>query len=598
MKEFLLDIINFFHKNKNKIFYFSLFFLILFATLIRVLYISETIEWMDDVRDLMVVKYLVDWKDGFFVSPLASQGYSLLNNTPVYFWILSVFYMISGNLLGGTIFFFVLLGIATILLNFLWAKELAGKKVAFFVALFSTISIIFVKSSRSILQPYLNNFIFSLFLFSFIFSIKKKNSLTLILSTFLIFLAVTVHLSFLAIVPIVFIVQVVVLRKISKNDKDFLLSLIWYLVFLLFLSLVYLYLSDLTMSFSPFRYFLEMRKYSRDVPTAEISFSPLFLFFKYLTESNYAIFSLIFFFLLIIEIIIIKKGKSNVIKENNLSFYSLLFIFLILLSFIFIKIYFPFFYFFPFYSIFFFLLAVIIDEIFYIDKLIFIFVSLLVTQILFRGSYRYFLDIDWSLGDNRTSDFFYTAKDLSSKINSDIEENNYENFIINTSRVMYEAPDMTSMVFDWDNLSFYYFLEEMNNKKYLKLVNSYSFSENKSSINNFLIGYDSEMTPDVIYFSCIVRDAKLLRDTNISYLNKNYCLQPYLKFIEDCYDLKSSEIETQLMFSDLDYDLPAPLILYKLTIPKKEMNLQCLSYHDYVEKHKSLIPQAFPWDLK
>lgn len=555
------------------------------ATILRVFYIDKTIDWMDDVRDLMVVRYIIDFKGSLFVRPLASQGFDILQNTPVYYWILTVFYLITSSLHWGILSFFVLAGVGTVFINYLWAKEIAGKKVALLLAFFSAISIVFIESSRNILQPYLNNFIYSLSIYSLVLFYKNNKFVYLINFLILLFLTLFIHLSFVTVIP-VFVVSCFFLIKIkSKNKKEAVSRILWFLFCLLLLS--YIYLTSSVNSFgTDFFNFIDYLNKGDEIYSYQV-----LTFFSYLTNFNYRLLGPLFFMIIAFYIAIVFFGESRLINKRNHIFYILVLTFFVMTFYALGRLDFPFFYFFPFYSLFFFFLSSMLVELFFIESSL-AFLTLIFSVYMFSMStYKYVTDVFWMVKTDNSRDFHQQAEYLSKEISNDLKANYYSNFVINTNRIMYEAKTYVNLIADWDVLGFYYFLEDLNQEKYLNLVDSMIVPGQKRSINNFLVNYQDEETPDVIYFSCIIRDYSLLQRTNLNYLNEAYCLNPYLKFIEACY--QPENLTYELMFSEIGKKYPSPYILYKINFDKKEMNNQCLSYFDYMIFNKDLIPEAF-----
>ena len=238
----------FFKQNKKKLSMFFLLMILFLATLLWTFYLEKTIDWMDDIRDLMVVKYIFLFKENLFVRPLASQGFDILSNTPVYYWILTFFYFLTSTFTHGVLFLFILAGVGTVLVNYLWAKELLGKRVALLLAFFSAVSIVFIESSRNILQPYLNNLIYSLLIYFLVLFYKKNKFSYLISSLSLLFLTVCIHLSFLAVIPFFILSYLLLIKLKSDNKKQFLVRFLWFVFFCLFFTFLYLFLSDNNLS--------------------------------------------------------------------------------------------------------------------------------------------------------------------------------------------------------------------------------------------------------------------------------------------------------------------------------------------------------------
>ena len=569
-----------FKENKKKLSICFLLVILFLATLLRTFYLEKTIDWMDDIRDLMVVKYIFLFKENIFVRPLASQGFDILSNTPVYYWILTFFYSLSSSFTHGVLFFFVLAGVVTVLVNYLWAKELLGKKVALLLAFFSSVSIVFIESSRNILQPYLNNLIYSLLIYFLVLFYKSNKFSYLISSLSLLFLTLFIHLSFLAVIPFFILSYLILIKLKSDNKKQFVLRFLWFVFFCLFFVFLYLFLSENNLS-NVFHYFNSISENN------SFYFSPSqsFVFFHFLLKENHVLWGMIFFLLFIFYLFFVFFGKSKLVKKNNIIFYILMMIFLSVSLFALVAIDFPFFYFFPFYSLFFFCLSVIIVELAYSNKLISLFIFILLTILFSLKTHKYVTDVFWMLKADDSRDFYRQSKVLSEKINQDLMKNNYSDFVINSNRISYEGI-FNSQLADWDILGFYYFLEDFNDKKYLDLVESIYKKGERRSINNFLINYQSTETPDVIYFACVIRDYELLQRTDLQYLDENYCLGPYWDFINGCY--RPANLTYELLFSEIGQEYPSPYVLYKLNFDKQEMNNACLSYFDYLVNHDDI----------
>lgn len=222
--------------NHKFVIYLLLFLIFAYGTYLRTINLENTAAWFGDSgRDVLVAKHLAEYREGFLVAPHASRGNGLIKNTPFYFWILGLSWLISGSE-DGVIFLFSLFGAVNIILAFLIFKQFCSDYRALFFAYLVSISSVLINFSRNIWQPNLLPFFQ---LASILFYIKGlKKNWYFYLSTQFAFLALHIHFSYL---PILLATLLLVIRILFKKKEK-----IKMLLFLLLVSIncfVWLFLS-------------------------------------------------------------------------------------------------------------------------------------------------------------------------------------------------------------------------------------------------------------------------------------------------------------------------------------------------------------------
>lgn len=232
-------------KIKNwKYIHIVILLLILFPGALLRLYRLEGSMWDygDSGRDVLVAKHIVEHHEIFLVRPAVGGAYDFLKNSPLYYYILAFFWLITRSP-GGIALFFSILGITSIFCIYLITSALFNKNAGLIAACLTAFSCHMTRYSRSIFQPFLFPLFLCFTLMFLIASLKKKSPLLLFLSVFFFFVSLQIHYSALLILP-VFVMWSVYSFKITcwEKSEKFLLLLL-FAEYSLALSLLYLFLT-------------------------------------------------------------------------------------------------------------------------------------------------------------------------------------------------------------------------------------------------------------------------------------------------------------------------------------------------------------------
>lgn len=171
----------------------------------------------DSGRDLLVAKHMASYGENLLVTPDAAGGFTYLNNTPFYFWLLALFYLITGSV-EGVIIVYALASCLVIILAYLFSKQIFKNWSALFLPYFLSISSIFISYSKYIWQPHLLP-LFQILSLLFLVKGNQAQKKYLFWSLQIAFLAFYLHLSYLAflIITFIFIVFKLIKWKLIKD---------------------------------------------------------------------------------------------------------------------------------------------------------------------------------------------------------------------------------------------------------------------------------------------------------------------------------------------------------------------------------------------
>jgi len=189
----------------------------------------------DSGRDVLVAKHIATYKENFLVAPDANGGMGVLNNSPIYYWLIAIPWLISGSE-KGVILFFCLIGTSNIILAFILSKQISNNKLALIFPYFVAISNVFIVFSKNVWQPHLLPFVQMI---SIIFLIKgiKNNKKFLFWSVQFSFFATHIHLSYLPLLFITVLFIGIYFLKIKKYKNFFKLLLLAFFNTILWLKL-------------------------------------------------------------------------------------------------------------------------------------------------------------------------------------------------------------------------------------------------------------------------------------------------------------------------------------------------------------------------
>lgn len=228
-------------KNNSTICVF-LFFITLLSIFFRVYNVENSTRVFSDTgRDLLVAKKIV--KDSEIINPYLHSS-SGLNNTPVYYWLVSILWLITDSIQGTIILNAMIIAIVSPFIFFLIGKEIYSKYFGIFLAFYFSIQPYFVERSRWVWQP--NSLILIAPILFLLFikiykNLKNYNSFNLALYFLIGFLMINVHIS-----SIVYFwyLSLVLLIKSVKNKQYKLSVLISFLTLILTSTIAILSKSD------------------------------------------------------------------------------------------------------------------------------------------------------------------------------------------------------------------------------------------------------------------------------------------------------------------------------------------------------------------
>jgi len=184
----------------------------------------------DQARDFLIIKKILLEGKFTLIGPslgIADGAYL----PPFYYYLTAPFLLLSRFHLWGPDFFSVLIGLGGVIVFYLLAKEMFGKKPAFLASLFYTLNPYMIQASRHIRNPHLLPLFLLLFAFYVLKFLENKKVFFLYFST--IFLAISVSLHITA---IVFLPVLVYLFFIQLKRKSSLSILISVMIFFLFFA--------------------------------------------------------------------------------------------------------------------------------------------------------------------------------------------------------------------------------------------------------------------------------------------------------------------------------------------------------------------------
>lgn len=188
-----------FYLNQPRISNLLLAILLLVGFILR-LYKLETADgWlysMDVSKDILVGEHIVKYKEFTLAAPCAVGGQGFLKNSPLHYYLMAFFWLLTGSPVG-VLFCGVVLGVITIYLSFLIGKELESRSLGLLFALFFTFNDMLIVFSSLTIQPFYLSF-FTVLTIYLLLKFRKNNKIGLLcLAVLSIWLGLNLHYSFL-----------------------------------------------------------------------------------------------------------------------------------------------------------------------------------------------------------------------------------------------------------------------------------------------------------------------------------------------------------------------------------------------------------------
>ncbi len=171
--------------------------ILLVGLFLRVYRFSDFMEIDGDhARDILVAKHIVEFDEGFRTAPYAFGAGGLINNSPVFYWILAGMWLVSRSALGMGMFF-ALTNAAAIGLAYGAGLLMGGIRTGLIFSFFIGISSLLIRDAHGICQTCFMpvNTLISLF-FMALFALKSSHWSMIAFVTSL-FFGVHIHQSFL-----------------------------------------------------------------------------------------------------------------------------------------------------------------------------------------------------------------------------------------------------------------------------------------------------------------------------------------------------------------------------------------------------------------
>lgn len=205
----------------NKSIKFILILILLLAAFLRFFRLETFTNWLSDdsARDVLVAKHM-SMGEIIGIRPYAAHGLGLINNSPLYYYMLSFLWTISRNpIIMASIF--AIFGILTVYLGFKLGDILIDKNFGLLVAFLLSISFVMVRFSRSIYQANLMPLWLLLFLVAMVKSLKNKSLVWLFLTELVLLFGLHLHYSVFWILPFGLVGLVFGFNNLNRKQKNF-----------------------------------------------------------------------------------------------------------------------------------------------------------------------------------------------------------------------------------------------------------------------------------------------------------------------------------------------------------------------------------------
>lgn len=206
---------------KNQIIFVLLFFILVLGGFLRLYKIRDYMTFLgDEGRDVLVVRHFITNFDVPFIGPTASVGGFFLG--PIYYYFMTPALLLSRMDPVGPSIMVALFGIATILLIFLFGKELFTIRVGMVASLFYAISPLVIAQSRSSWNPNIVPFFSLLMMYALWKSVQTKKSLWFLVVGVCFGIGVQLHYLYFFLSPVILTYLLFYYRS-KKYLKNYLL---------------------------------------------------------------------------------------------------------------------------------------------------------------------------------------------------------------------------------------------------------------------------------------------------------------------------------------------------------------------------------------
>lgn len=189
--------------------------IVIIGIFLRFYRVFDFLSWNDDSgRDLLVAKHIVEYGGSWRLSP-PPAGTTLIANTPLYYWIISILYFFTRSVAAVLVFSMVMNTLA-IVGAYIVGKLLKSTFVALSFSACISFGYIFILPAKTILQPNIINAIVVACLILYLFLHNRQSVFVGLLLITMMFAGIAIHLSFL---PPFVCLTLAILYEIIRSDK-------------------------------------------------------------------------------------------------------------------------------------------------------------------------------------------------------------------------------------------------------------------------------------------------------------------------------------------------------------------------------------------
>ena len=154
----------------------------------------------DESRDMLVANHIFQYRENIQRGPLAAGGLNFLQNSPVYYYLITVLWIIFPEP-TKFMYLWAFLMSSQIIVAYLLGQELGDKTTGIIAAIVFAIQSQLIYQSQELLQPHLLPLFSTLLLLIFIKSVRHKKLLYIYWSIFLLFFPLHIHYGSLLLIP-------------------------------------------------------------------------------------------------------------------------------------------------------------------------------------------------------------------------------------------------------------------------------------------------------------------------------------------------------------------------------------------------------------
>ncbi len=482
----------------NRIFTISIFIVFIWGLLLRITTVLNNAGWYGDVsRDLLIAKHITKFKEFTNAAPYNGSSFKVLKNSPLYFYIVALFWTLGKSHLGSVMVHAVLSSINIIVIALITYNLLKNKVWTFVTSFIVAKAGILVYFSTAIFQPHLLPLISNLAILFWIIAYQNKSLKYLYFSLLFLLLGLNIHYSQILLLPGFGILTLITLKSIHKHKKS-LAEIILFLLsqLILFSTWLYFVLDDYPSQ--KIASFFKLNTQSARVSAFEI-----------ITHLNEALFALntsgliVFYALLLLataSLIAFQRHK----KINKSSNYLLLTFGLGLIAVFFYRGNIRHYYITPLYSLFVICLIILWSKSNKIITILSLTLILLYKPVFYKATLQQMLNPVYQENPTKTA-----TRKLSRKILQDYKIHN------KNENTTFDISDNGTVNDSIKKTSIWFFLEKLAKKQLIKIQSSSNFDEYRLIPRNKNV--------DTIYLLCIQPATK-----------KTDCLQ-----MQDINDFKS-----------------------------------------------------------